>query len=194
MDKSSTVLAAHPRVLVEISAGEFWDRHTILRIKIRKWYEDREQPDRMRTVEDYARLNQLRCELNGLEDAASWLLWQGDNSVAVANLVHTLENVNTQLWDVEDELRQYEAHACGDQQVRRVEFPVQFVELARSVYKLNDQRHLIKNELTRMLGGSPEVKMLPEYKELTDARQRLDESLGRHAGCDGGSQGAVARG
>ena len=182
--KSSEVLEVLPRILVEISAGEWFDRLSILQIKLRKWYEN---PTDQRSESDHARLNHLRNEMNAMEEAAFWLAYKRSNDPSVANLFHTLYHINEQLWDVEEKLRDHERRFAG---TPLLDTP-KFVEMARSVYKLNDQRHLLKNELTHMLGGTPEVKMLPEYKELTDARERLDETFGRRpAGRELGPEGS----
>jgi hypothetical protein len=59
------------------------------------------------------------------------------------------------LWDVEDELRDCE---------RQKEFGATFVELARSVYRLNDRRAELKRELNQRLGSElTEEKLYNEY-------------------------------
>ena len=50
---------------------------------------------------------------------------------AAMMLTDALQAINTELWDVEDALRQLEAEQRFDQV---------FIDLARSVYQLNDQR------------------------------------------------------
>ena len=61
-----------------------------------------------------------------------------------------LEAVNQELWDVEDALRSHEAKA---------DFGESFVELARSVYRLNDERARLKRAVNERLGsGLIEVK------------------------------------
>ena len=53
-----------------------------------------------------------------------------------------LERVNTQLWDIEDQIRRLEAQ-------RR--FDASFIELARSVYLRNDERAAIKQRINLKL-------------------------------------------
>jgi hypothetical protein len=53
--------------------------------------------------------------------------------------------VNERLWEVEDELRDCE---------RRQEFGARFVELARSVYRLNDERGRLKRRINERCGSA----------------------------------------
>jgi hypothetical protein len=55
-----------------------------------------------------------------------------------------LEAVNQELWDVEDALRYYEA---------QTDFGERFVELARSIYRLNDERAKLKRMVNERLGS-----------------------------------------
>ena len=63
----------------------------------------------------------------------------------LAELRVRLAGVNARLWDVEDRLREKEAAS---------DFGPEFVELARSVYRCNDERAAIKREITLALGSS----------------------------------------
>jgi hypothetical protein len=63
---------------------------------------------------------------------------------AVRKLKDELRAVNGKLWDVEDHLRDKER--AGD-------FGTDFVELARSVYRLNDQRAAIKKRINGALAS-----------------------------------------
>jgi hypothetical protein len=56
----------------------------------------------------------------------------------ILNYVIELREVNQSLWKVEDKLRQKEKTQVFDEE---------FIELARSVYKLNDKRARIKKEI-----------------------------------------------
>jgi hypothetical protein len=55
-----------------------------------------------------------------------------------------LKAVNQDLWDVEDAIRACEA--AGD-------FGARFIELARSVYRLNDRRAELKRAINVMCGS-----------------------------------------
>ena len=70
--------------------------------------------------------------VTGMEQALSHALFQ------------QLAGVNLQLWQVEDELREFES--------KRI-FDAEFIELARSVYKLNDHRAAIKREVNLAFGS-----------------------------------------
>ena len=62
-----------------------------------------------------------------------------------------LEAVNRELWKVEDALRRCETQA---------DFGERFVELARAVYRLNDERARLKRAVNGRLGsGLVEVKV-----------------------------------
>ena len=55
-----------------------------------------------------------------------------------------LKQVNEALWSIEDRIREKEAQA---------EFDQEFIELARSVYRTNDQRAHIKRDINLSLGS-----------------------------------------
>jgi hypothetical protein len=59
-------------------------------------------------------------------------------------LYSSLFKINEQLWEVEDKIRVKE---------RNSEFDQEFIELARSVYKLNDERASIKYEINQQYGS-----------------------------------------
>jgi hypothetical protein len=60
------------------------------------------------------------------------------NNVYEISLIYKLKNVNKNLWEVENEVRRFESSQ---------NFCARFIELARSVYKLNDERSKIKKEI-----------------------------------------------
>jgi hypothetical protein len=60
----------------------------------------------------------------------------------IAALKAQIASVNRKLWDVEDRLRALE---------REGRFDPEFVELARSVYKTNDERARLKREIDETL-------------------------------------------
>lgn len=74
----------------------------------------------------------------------------------INRLYEDLIGVNTQLWDVEDELRKLE---------HKKQFDDKFIELARSVYYLNDERFNIKNKINVLTDSDiQEVKQYIDYK------------------------------
>jgi hypothetical protein len=59
-------------------------------------------------------------------------------------LTARLKAMNEALWEIEDRIREHE---------RRGLFDAEFIELARSVYKSNDERGRIKREINLALGS-----------------------------------------
>jgi hypothetical protein len=108
-------------VLVPISIGDLIDKITILEIKA----------DRIRNA---AQLDNIRRELASLRGVASRI---GDR-VNLDYACTALKRINAALWDAEDAIRACEA---------RDDFGRDFVEIARSIYRLNDERALLKRAL-----------------------------------------------
>ena len=132
---------------IPVSAGELLDKITILTIKSRR-------------VRDAGKRSAASCELALLKQAAASLPL-ANRSEGLAALVERLEDVNAALWDVEDTLRAME---------RDEDFGKAFIEAARSVYRLNDERARLKNELNQAVGCPlVEVKEYAEYPSGADA-------------------------
>ncbi len=129
---------------VEVSAGEFLDKLTILKIKTER-------------IHDTAQLRNINYELDVLRQA--WVdspLSQKDVSLDLKDL----KEVNEKLWDIEDRLRGMEA---------RKQFDDEFVQLARSVYRLNDKRAAIKRRLNELFGSKMvEEKSYTDYESTDD--------------------------
>jgi hypothetical protein len=117
-----------PSVTIKVSPGELLDKLTILRIKAER-------------IADPAKLAHVRAELAVLERA-----WQEavSESEAVVGLRAELIAVNESLWEAEDGVRKCEV--AGDRGVR-------FVEVARSIYRGNDERAAIKRRVNDLLGA-----------------------------------------
>ncbi len=103
---------------IEVSNGEIVDKYTILLIK-RNNITDPEKLVNINNELDYLIKTDIFNKVN-LED------------------VKELEEVNSQLWQVEDELRW-----CEEAEL----FGEYFIVLARQVYKLNDERAAIKKKI-----------------------------------------------
>jgi len=115
--------------MIPISVGELIDKITILEIKAERFVE----PDRLANV---------RRELAALQHVELALgLDRTDLEAAIGDL----KRVNRQLWDIEDEIRECET---------RMDFGVRFVELARSIYKLNDERARLKKTINLLSGSA----------------------------------------
>ncbi|HZG29595.1 hypothetical protein SAMN05421890_1094 [Ensifer adhaerens] len=110
---------------VPVSWGELVDKITILEIKAER-------------INDPKKLANVTREL--------WLLNRRLSPVAtqVLRLKLRLKDVNTKLWDIEDQIRDCE---------REKDFGPRFVELARAVYVTNDQRADVKREINFALSS-----------------------------------------
>ena len=108
-------------MLIEVSNGEIVDKYTILLIKLSK-------------STDIKQINNVEREICELEKVLYEIMPEGSEDPYYKNLYE----VNKKLWVVEDELREKEK--TGD-------FDGEFINLARSVYKLNDLRAAIKREI-----------------------------------------------
>jgi hypothetical protein len=118
-------------ILVPISPGELLDKITILRIKCAR-------------IEDAAKLTNVRLELSRLERSREACL-PADADADIAAEEAALERVNSELWDIEDRIREHEAQ-------RR--FDAAFIELARAVYLRNDERAAIKRRINLKLDSA----------------------------------------
>ncbi|KKL44538.1 hypothetical protein LCGC14_2364690 [marine sediment metagenome] len=121
---------------IEISNGELVDKWTIVTIKLER-------------IEDDAALENIRRESN--------LLTEGIQHLKVSNdLIGKLLEINIALWDVEDTLREMEG---------KQEFGEEFINTARSVYLLNDDRARIKKEINEQTNSLlVEEKSYKEYE------------------------------
>ena len=105
-------------ILVPISLGELIDKYVILHIKSIK-------------ISDPNKLKNIRNEIEYLQHLV--------NSKKIDSFLwDQLYEVNAKLWDVEDKLRIKEKNKTFDDE---------FIQLARSVYFLNDKRSQIKREI-----------------------------------------------
>ncbi len=115
-------------IVVPISPGELLDKITILRIKAAR-------------ILDSARLANVRLELDLLQET-----WRESRFAAadIARDERALQEVNERLWDIEDRIREKEARQAFDRE---------FIELARAVYRSNDERAAIKKRINVALGS-----------------------------------------
>jgi hypothetical protein len=115
-------------ITIPASVGVLFDKITILRIKTAR-------------LTDAGQLANVRRELAELEAVAAAV----PASDELEALVGRLQAINDGLWDVEDGKRAHE---------REGRFDADFVELARRVYKENDQRAAVKREINRLTGSA----------------------------------------
>lgn len=115
-------------ILVETAPGELIDKITILQIKTER-------------MTDREKLRNVQVELVTLCAARDGAIPPSD---AIAELSAQLKAVNEALWDIEDDIR------CCE---REGDFGPKFIELARSVYRSNDQRAALKRQINQQLGS-----------------------------------------
>jgi len=121
-----------------LSFAEAADRLSILQIK-------RER------IRDPRKLANVEAELLQAEPL---LLDCIPQTTEFQSLFGRLKELNGRLWDIEEKIRQHE---------RAGKFGPEFVVLARSVYRTNDDRYRLKREIDRLL-GSP----IQEEKSYSD--------------------------
>jgi hypothetical protein len=121
---------------IEISNGEIIDKLTIIQIKLER-------------INDKAKLKNLQKEYDILYEASSSIISTSDH------LYKSLYEVNCELWDIEDHIRDLE---------RRKDFGDDFISTARSVYFKNDKRSEIKREINiKTSSGLIEEKSYEKY-------------------------------
>jgi len=114
-------------VSIEIGVGELIDRYTILRIKLDE-------------IKDPKKLKNIQKEY----DYVAGLLSKLEDKEGIQELVEDLFVINESLWDIENELRHLEKIAS---------FEDEFIQAARSVYRLNDKRAEIKKTINLLYGS-----------------------------------------
>lgn len=117
------------RLFVEISVGELFDRLVILEIKSQK-------------VQNQLVEKELMSQLDDLRKKVQE---QNLGSSELEKLVEKLKKCNEQLWLLEDRIRVLE---------RRKKFDAEFVNIAREIYRYNDMRYSVKNEINQLTHSS----------------------------------------
>ena len=125
------------KILAEISVGELIDKITILEIKKEK-------------ISNKEKLVEVNKELNSLNETLKKSI---NNESKISSFKNDLKNINLKLWDIEDGKRSAE---------KNNKFDEKFIELARSVYKFNDQRAKIKLAINNALGSN--IKEVKSYE------------------------------
>jgi hypothetical protein len=124
---------------IEVAPGELIDKITILQIKAER-------------LQDEVKRSNVRTELALLVARRQQEI---RTSAVLADLSARLKQINEELWDVEDAIRECE---------RAQEFGTRFVELARAVYQKNDARCAVKRQINELLGSAlREEKSYPQY-------------------------------
>ena len=121
-----------------ISLGELVDKISILMIK-------------KKNISDSIKLQHVNKELQFLQKTLKKYISEDEINEFLLKLV----NINSKLWDIEDDIRECERKKLFDQT---------FIDLARSVYFTNDERAKVKNHINKTFGSElVEVKSYEEY-------------------------------
>ncbi len=129
------------KILAEISAGELIDKITILEIKKEK-------------ISNEEKLLEVNKELSSLNETLKKSI---NDESKIINFKNDLKKINLKLWDIEDGKRSAEKNSKFDEK---------FIELARSVYKFNDERARIKLAINNSLGSNIKGKILRIVSDL----------------------------
>ena len=125
------------KIIIEVSIGELLDKISILEIKLEK-------------IKDSEKLKFISNEHSILKN-------QLDNNVMsdekLDKFFQELKDVNSKLWVIEDDKRFCE---------KNKDFGEKFIELARNVYKFNDERAKIKLAINTSLGSN--IKEVKSYE------------------------------
>ncbi len=123
---------------IEVSNGEIVDKLTIIEIKLEH-------------IKDEKKLANLKTEYEVLDEAVK-------NIIAKDHALYKeLLNINQQLWDIEDRIRELE---------KAKDFGDEFVEVARAVYFTNDRRSDVKRQINELTGSKLiEEKSYEDYAE-----------------------------
>ena len=125
------------KILAEISAGELIDKITILEIKKEK-------------ISNKEKLVEVNKELISLNETLKKSI---NDESKILSFKNDLKNINLKLWDIENGKRLAE---------KNNKFDEKFIELARSVYKFNDERAKIKLAINNALRSN--IKEVKSYE------------------------------
>ncbi len=127
-------------IQVPISPGELLDKITILQIKSER-------------IQDSTKVANVKVELDSLSN-----VWRQSvpSDTTIEALTKELKAINEKLWVIEDNIRDEE---------RNKQFGERFIELARSVYVINDDRANAKKKVNLHLNSSiVEEKSYQDYQ------------------------------
>ena len=128
------------KIEIPVSLGELIDKLTILEIKKNK-------------ITDNEKLNNIQLEFELLNKKYQTIL-KDDRELQV--FYDSLLKINNELWEIEDKIRIFENNK---------EFNKEFINLARSVYKSNDERFAIKNKIN--ISFDSEIQEQKEYENYS---------------------------
>tara|TARA_B100001057_G_C22816342_1_gene937591 strand:+ start:1461 stop:1850 length:390 start_codon:yes stop_codon:yes gene_type:complete len=124
---------------IKVSFGELVDKLTILQIKLQK-------------IADLNKLDKIGSEFKILSKAAVKI--KNKDKEFYEESFKKLLLINSELWEIEDEIRIKE---------KNLEFDDDFIKLARNVYIKNDIRFEIKNDINNHF--SSELREQKDYEK-----------------------------
>ena len=136
MNLTYKMLNKSKKILTEISAGELFDKISILEIKLNN-------------IKDKEKLVDINKEYESLEDTRKSNIEMTEN---LQKLINQLIEINLKLWNIEEEKRICE---------KNEDFGNNFIKLSRNVYKNNDKRAKIKSDINKLLGSN--IKEVKSY-------------------------------
>ena len=126
---------------VEVSNGELLDKLTILELKLTN-------------ITNVQKLSNIQKEHDELSPLADQLF--NSYGEELKNLYKKLTEINSELWTIEDDIRECE---------RNKDFGSDFVSLARAVYFTNDKRSDVKKAINLLTdSGFVEEKSYEDYE------------------------------
>ena len=108
---------------IPCSIGEIYDKITILNIKLKK-------------ISDPEKLTNIKTELDILTEQSNKIIL--DDKDSLNKYVQELQDINEELWDIENIKREYEANK---------NFGESFIKISRDVHFKNDIRASLKKEI-----------------------------------------------
>ena len=121
-----------------ISLGELIDKISILIIK-------------QKNINDKEKLKHVNKELDFLQNTMIKYI----NYEDIKKYLDKLISINSDLWKIEDDIRDCERKKIFDQK---------FIDLARNVYFTNDERSRVKSDINKNFGSElVEVKSYEDY-------------------------------
>ena len=119
--------------LIPVSVGELYDKYSILEIKYER-------------IKDLTKLEFVKREMDYLKPFID------EYRLEEHTYTTQLKSINEKLWDIEDRIRLKESLQ---------EFDQEFISIARSVYKTNDERNVVKNQINEIFKS--DIKDIKSY-------------------------------
>ena len=131
-------------ISIPVAVGEVADKITILELKLR-------------FIKDKEKTNNIKKELTLLKEIYDKCVESHNNSTQnrIRALQYNLSEINQQIWKIEDAIRFQE---------KNEKFDVNFIQLARSIYRNNDRRAKLKRQINLLTNSEIiEEKSYEEY-------------------------------